>query len=610
MGQNSRSYHHPSVESARHTDSSRRDSRREPDNGAIISDRFRGINIDSPVKAIRKEDDGRRGTSHHADGMGSGRHSARIGERGTNVAGNPRSGRDSEARPAKGERPRSSGTHHDNGDRGSGGHPSGGRYQGDRSGTHRDNGDRGSRDHPSGNKHHSGRPGGGLDPAGRDQVTQSRHQGGRSVHGHVDGPVPNHRDQPTQNRHHGERGTHERGGTLPQQGHSKGSGNDDGGSTHRQKNGPSSKGPPNQGQSHGKGTQCRGEDMEIPQPTRRTQPPNNVKEIREQLFQEAFQPISLDTGTPYACSEADIDFHRRGVFKKDPDPYAFVDCRMATKEVLWQNDARRPPTGDEEAALDRLYGVFQSVKDELTIAPDLVIKAFSDLDLVFFGGRLRGNVAVQWVEDEFFCDREKPLTVRGHCSVYHNDGSRISLDGRCHIRLNATIVFRLGWKKPGDPEPWQQMIGSLLHEMCHAYEVVRSPREKEPPDGSKGHGPLFNTRISVVHKRALRMLGMFAISRHKNYKQFHAFVPYSDRGQQDQRGGAERDSGGKPNSQSQRGGAEREISRSKPNSRSERGGPERDNSRSKPNSKSGRRGAVQDSKRSKPHDGVKIYEYR
>ena len=237
---------------------------------------------------------------------------------------------------------------------------------------------------------------------------------------------------------------------------------------------------------------------------------------------------------------------------------------MSTKEVLWQNDERRPTTPDEEAALDRLWTVFQSVEDELSIAPDLVIKAFSDLDLVFFGGRLRGKVAVQWVEDEFFCDRDKPLTVRGHCSVYHNDGSRISGDGRCHIRLNATMMFRLAWRRPGDPEPWQQMIGSLLHEMCHAYEVVRSPCQKEPPDGSKGHGPLFNTRISVVHKRALRMLGMFAISRHKNYKQFHAFVPYPDMDQQDERGGPQREiSRGKPKSKSQRGGAERDGRRRK-----------------------------------------------
>ena len=627
MGQTSRSHHHPSVEPARHPDSSRRDSRREPDNGAIINDRFREMNIDSPFKATRKENDGRRNTYHHADGMSSGRHSARIGERGTNVAGNHRSGRESEARPRKGDHPSKLGAHHDNGGRGSKEHPSEGRHHGDRSAARHDNHDRGSRDHPSGGRHHSGRPThrhtGGLDPAGRDQITQSRHQGGRSVHRHVDGPGPDLRDQPTQNRHHGERGTHERGGTLPPQGHSKKSGNDPGGSTHRHKNGPGSKGPPNQGQSHGKGTQCREEDMEVPQPTRRSQPPSNAEKIREQLFQEALEPISVDTGTPYPCNQADIDFHQRGVFKKDPDAYAFVSCRMATKEVLWQNDERRPTTPDEEAALDRLWTVFQSVEDELTIAPDLVIKAFSDLDLVFFGGRLRGNVAVQWTEDEFFCDRQAPLTVRGHCSAHHNDGSRISVEGRCHIRLNATIIFRLGWRNPGDPEPWQQMIGSLLHEMCHAYEFVRSPREKEPD----GHGPLFNTRISVVHKRALRMLGMFAISRHKNFKQFHAFVPYPDEGQQDERGGPERDvSRGKPNSQSQRGGAERDISRGQPNSQSQRGGAERDISKSKPNSrserggpekdigrtksKSERGGTVKDGSRSKPHDGVRIYEYR
>ena len=609
MGQTSRSHHHPSGEPASHPRSSRRDARGEPDNGASINDRFREINIDSPSKSIRKENDGRRITSHYVDGEGSGRHSTRTGERSTHVGGNHRSGQGSEARPTKGERPSKLGTHHENGDRGSRDHPSGSRHHGDRSGTYHDNDDRGSRDHPSGSRYHGDRSGskhihdagpegrstrsrhhsgrsthghtGGLDPAGRDQTTQSRHQGGRSTHRHVDGLGPERRDQPTQSRHHGERGTHERSGTLAPQGHSQRSGQVTGESTHRHKNGPSSKDPPTESGHHGKGTHrprdetsCPREDMETPQPIKRTQPPNDYKEIREQLFQEAFEPISLRTGTPYPCSQADIDFHQRGVFKKS-DSYPFVGCRMATKEVLWQNDERRPTTPDEEAAIDRLSNIFQSVEDEWSIGPDLVIKAFSDLDLVFFGGGLRGNVTVQWKEDNFFREREAPFSVRGHCSSHNGDGSTVSVEGRCHIRLNASIIFQLAWERPGEAEPWQQMIGTLLHEMCHAYENVRSPRDKEPDDGSKGHGRLFNTRISVVHKRALRLLGMFAISAHKEFKQLHIFVPYSDMGQKDERGGTERD-----------------ISRSKSHQKNERGS------------------GVKDSSRSKPHDGVKIYEYR
>ena len=591
MGQTSRSHHHPSGEPAGHPRGSRRDTRGESDNGPSINDRFREMNIDSPSKAIRKENDARRGTSHHADGMGSGRHPTRIGDRGTNVAGNHRSGRDSEARPTKGERPSKLGTH-PNGDRGSRDHPSASKHHGDRSGTHRDNDGRGSRDHPSGSRHHSDRRPrghtGGLDHAGRDQLTQSRHPGGQSTHRHVDRPGPEHRDQPTQSRNHGERGTHGRNGTLAPQGHSKSGAHDPRGISHRQENGPGSKNPPNQGQSHGKGTRCGREDMEPPQPTKRTQPPNNCKEVKEQLFQEAFEPISVSTGTPYPCNQADIDFHQRGVFKKSGS-YPFVGCRVATKEVLWQNDERRPTTQDEEAALDRLWSIFQSVQDEWSILPDLAIKAFADLDLVFFGGRLRGCAAVQWVEDEFFRDNAEPFTVRGQCSRAEDDGSRISVEGRCHIRLNASIIFRRAWERPGQAEPWQQMIGTLLHEMCHAYEYVRSPRDKEPDDGSKGHGRLFCTRISVVHKRALRMLGMFAISRHKDYKQHHEFILDSDM---------------------ERGDTGRDISRSKPISKSQRGGTEREISRSKPNSKSQRGGTEKDISRSKPHDGVRIYEYR
>ena len=86
------------------------------------------------------------------------------------------------------------------------------------------------------------------------------------------------------------------------------------------------------------------------------------------------------------------------------------------------------------------------------------------------------------------------------------------------------------------------MIGTLLHEMCHAYVYVRSPHHIEPGDA---HGDLFGTRIAVVHDRALRILGLWAIERGEKHRQHHFFMPGCVDGQSDRRGSKGSDSGGK-----------------------------------------------------------------
>lgn len=91
------------------------------------------------------------------------------------------------------------------------------------------------------------------------------------------------------------------------------------------------------------------------------------------------------------------------------------------------------------------------------------------------------------------------------------------------------MIFKQAWTKR-TPNPFESMIGTLLHEMCHAYEDVRSPRDIESGDG---HGKLFGTRIAVVHKRALRILGLWAIERGELHKQHHFFMPGCLEGQKD-----------------------------------------------------------------------------
>ena len=245
------------------------------------------------------------------------------------------------------------------------------------------------------------------------------------------------------------------------------------------------------------------------------------KELREQLFQQALQPFTKNTGTPYPCSQTDIHFHQQKVFptsNKGP----FVTSLEATKEVMLQNESTRTIPSFEKAAIANLLSAASSAEDGLILGPDIAIKAFKDLDLVFFAGRLHSHVTVQWRPDI-----RHPARAWGIC-----ERPRLGEEGQCRIHLNADMTFKQAWTKR-TPNPFESMIGTLLHEMCHAYEDVRSPRDIESGDG---HGKLFGTRITVVHKRALRILGLWAIERGEVHRQHHFFMPGCLEGQNDDHG--------------------------------------------------------------------------
>ena len=250
--------------------------------------------------------------------------------------------------------------------------------------------------------------------------------------------------------------------------------------------------------------------------------------LREELFQLALQPFSTETGTPYPCSQADIDFHRRNVFP-NPNKGPFIPCRESTKEIMWQNGTDRtvPPT--EKTAIKNLRSAVLAAQKNLAMGPDLAIKAFTDLDLVFFGGRLRNHVTVAWKPSLSF--PEDPGQIWGICIPHR------SKPGFSRIQLNAHMIFKEAWSRR-TPAPFESMIGTLLHEMCHAYEQVRSPQDWEDTSGD-GHGRLFGTRIAVVHARALRLLGLWAIERGEPHRQHHFLMPGCMDGRSDEQIGGE-----------------------------------------------------------------------
>ena len=90
--------------------------------------------------------------------------------------------------------------------------------------------------------------------------------------------------------------------------------------------------------------------------------------------------------------------------------------------------------------------------------PDLMIKMIPDIDLVFFGGRLLGNVIVKWADTESFAMQCHSPDVLGITWPSQAGDGR---DGQTQVHLNASGLLLDGGRVPGFRGSW--LI--LLHEL-------------------------------------------------------------------------------------------------------------------------------------------------
>lgn len=230
------------------------------------------------------------------------------------------------------------------------------------------------------------------------------------------------------------------------------------------------------------------------------------KEFNNKMYESALLPFSENRGSQYKCKQSEIDFHRRGVFER-PNNGPFVTRMQATEEVMRWNDEKRAPPREELEIIRQLAVTVHDAEKNTLFHPDIVVKAFADLDRVFLGGRLRGNVTVQWVKD---------IRDEGSGSIYGETSS--FRNGQCRIILNATKILQQRWRKVGNNSV-ASMFGTLLHEMCHAYDFVRCVNQKRVD----AHDKCWQTMIGVIHDRCCRILGTWAIESWEPYKQ-HYFL--------------------------------------------------------------------------------------
>ena len=184
------------------------------------------------------------------------------------------------------------------------------------------------------------------------------------------------------------------------------------------------------------------------------------------LYTEAFYYVTLDKGTRYPCTQGDLDatggMNRRTVFNEanhnDRSRWfahrnhgPFVDTKAAVREVFDHNDLDRTPSAAELEAIDRFYSGLEIAAKE-SWGPDLVIKAFCDLDEIFFGGRLRGHVLLAWGSKDARNSR-----ILG-CTRYLGKG-------KCVIQLYASTIFLEPGNDSYSRSYFVRMWMTLVHEM-------------------------------------------------------------------------------------------------------------------------------------------------
>ena len=210
---------------------------------------------------------------------------------------------------------------------------------------------------------------------------------------------------------------------------------------------------------------------------------------REELYREALLDVKVDQGTPYDISQEDLDALRT-LPNRNCGP--FISLREATQEILDHNRVGRDPSSAELAAIQRLRGALaNSVWN-----PDIVIKAFQDLDLIFFCSRLRHKVRFQWQSPLAFAPYEQPGGLNLGATFRGEAIGQMSIMLNAHNLLLRDIV----------QNPWMLMWSTALHEMCHAYQGVRAREGMQP-----GHRADFELKIQAVHDRAQRLFDLWAI---------------------------------------------------------------------------------------------------
>ncbi|KAI9782623.1 MAG: hypothetical protein M1835_003998 [Candelina submexicana] len=203
--------------------------------------------------------------------------------------------------------------------------------------------------------------------------------------------------------------------------------------------------------------------------------------ILERLRQEP--PLGEDTkvyenrGTPYAITQEEINViqDRHKSYKR---PLFHMSKHKAAQLIIDAHARGVHLDRDQLAAIDRLQGLSKLTR----WGSDIAIKAFNDLDKIFFMGVLRGNVYLRW------SDKSERGNWGGRTHS-HCIGRRIMIQLSTKVLQTSLASLRDVWS-------------TLLHEMIHAYLYHQCGSSLvDDDDELPGHGPIFQACMKAIQYR-------------------------------------------------------------------------------------------------------------
>lgn len=153
-------------------------------------------------------------------------------------------------------------------------------------------------------------------------------------------------------------------------------------------------------------------------------------------------------GTPYPCSQYDLD---ECASDYNHPPHSARSSERATIDLERFLNTYVEVTSAVQAAIDRLRAGLQ-IHDW---KPDIVIKAFHDLDIVFFHGKLHGLVTISWHCALWWIDQERSRDGYRHQMAVTDYSGNL----KAAIHLNAWGILL------DAPDAKVAMWSVVLHEM-------------------------------------------------------------------------------------------------------------------------------------------------
>ncbi|KAL9034472.1 MAG: hypothetical protein Q9214_007027, partial [Letrouitia sp. 1 TL-2023] len=194
---------------------------------------------------------------------------------------------------------------------------------------------------------------------------------------------------------------------------------------------------------------------------------------RHRLYQLALLDPCLCCGTDYNCEAT----HLRSLCVRPSSSNASKPKtpEQAVSELKGFLDLGRAPGIPEMAAIARLSRALGSKR----WAPDIAVKAFPDIDTIFFRGALLGHVNVYWIAGNRI--RARSRNQNGYLGVTEQMAK-----GRATIGLNADTIILSGTR-----DVFKTMCSVLIHQMIHAYLTVACGSMPPPTQYDVTKGPAW-----------------------------------------------------------------------------------------------------------------------